>query len=80
MMLRGGMLLAAAGLAAGLAAAYAAAPVLRSIGAGLEDVNPRELTSYLSVASLLLVVAVVACAVPAWRATRIDPASVLREE
>jgi putative ABC transport system permease protein len=80
MMLRGGMLRAAAGLAAGLAAAYAAAPVLRSIGAGLEDVNPRELTSYLSVASLLLVVAVVACAVPAWRATRIDPASVLREE
>jgi ABC-type antimicrobial peptide transport system permease subunit len=80
MMLRDGMALAAIGLVIGLPSAYAVAPLLRSVGAGLEAVNPRDGLSYTGVALLLLAAALVACVVPAWRAMRVEPASVLREE
>ncbi len=79
-MLRGGALVSGLGLAIGLPAAYAAAPLLRSIGAGLELVNPRDGFSYAGVSLLLFAVAVAACVVPAWRAMRVEPASVLRQE
>ncbi len=42
--------------------------------------DARDAAAYTGVASLLFAVALVASVIPAWRAMRIDPASVLREE
>lgn len=77
MVLRGGVKLAAIGIAIGIPAAYAVTPVLRAIGSGLD---PKDTLAYSGVAALLLVIALVACLVPAWRAMRVNPASVLRSE
>jgi putative ABC transport system permease protein len=43
-------------------------------------VDPRDPVSLVTVAALLATAALVACAVPAVRTARIDPASVLRDE
>ncbi|MBZ5585882.1 MAG: ABC transporter permease [Acidobacteriia bacterium] len=75
--LRGGLTLALAGIAIGLPAAYGTAPLLRAVDPG---VDARDGASYLWMALLLMVVALTACAAPAWRAMRTDPARVLRNE
>ncbi len=77
MVLREGLVLAGAGIAAGLAVALAAS---RFVAALLYGVSPQDLSIYAGVAVLLAGAAVVACALPARRATRIDPASALRAE
>jgi putative ABC transport system permease protein len=70
-----GAQLALAGLALGLLASLALARLLASLLFGVSAHDPATL---LSVAALLLLVAIGATALPAWRATRTDPASVLR--
>ena len=75
--IRQGMTLAAIGLAIGLPAAWLLSRVLSSM---LFDVSPRDPVTFAMVAAILSLVALVACAVPAWRATRVDPLAVLRME
>ncbi|MGI8745474.1 MAG: FtsX-like permease family protein [Bryobacteraceae bacterium] len=65
------------GLCAGLPLAYAVAPLLRSL---LVGVQPHDWVTGISVPCLLFSVALIACGIPAWRATRIDPAESLRME
>jgi predicted permease len=66
-----------AGVVLGLGAAYA----LTSLIAGLLfDVRPRDPLTFTAAAATLLVVALVACWIPARRAARIDPLSALRAE
>jgi putative ABC transport system permease protein len=65
-----------AGLAAGVAGALAATRLLQD---QLFEVAPRDPLTLVATATLLLVVGVAAAAIPAWRATRIDPSSALRE-
>ena len=72
-----GMLLAASGLAIGLTGASLLSRVLSSL---LFEVTPRDPMTFATVIGVLSGVALVACAVPAWRATRIDPLTVLRME
>ncbi|MGH9383489.1 MAG: ABC transporter permease [Vicinamibacterales bacterium] len=64
------------GLAVGLAAALALTRMLQS---ELFNVSPRDPLTLVTTAIALFVVAGFAAIVPAWRATRVDPASALRD-
>lgn len=75
--LRQGVQLTFAGLIVGLAGAAVLNSALKSI---LTDVSEMEPLPILGAAGVLLVVATLACLLPAWRATRIDPAVALRKE
>jgi len=72
-----GVRLALAGAAAGIAAAFA---VTRYLGSLLYDVRPSDPITLIGVAMLLLVVALMACCVPAARAARVNPLVALRYE
>ncbi|MGH9373861.1 MAG: hypothetical protein ACRD15_20285 [Vicinamibacterales bacterium] len=60
-----------------VAAGIVAARVLRNL---LFAVTPADPLTFAAVAALLLVVALLACYVPARRATRVDPLVALRSE
>ncbi|MBL8220559.1 MAG: FtsX-like permease family protein, partial [Bryobacterales bacterium] len=77
MVLRQGSLLAALGVAIGLAAALAASRLLAGI---LYGVSPNDALTFTVAPAMLLAVALLACLVPAWRASRLHPSSALREE
>jgi ABC-type antimicrobial peptide transport system permease subunit len=77
LMLRDGMAPALVGLALGLAASAGTARLVRSM---LYQTHPFDPGVFLLVAVLLLAVAALACAVPAWRASRLDPMQALRME
>ncbi|HUL75913.1 MAG TPA: FtsX-like permease family protein, partial [Vicinamibacteria bacterium] len=70
-----GLRLAGLGAVIGLAGATAAARVLRSL---LFEVRPLDPTSLLGAAGLVMGASLLACYVPARRATRVDPVAVLR--
>ena len=72
-----GMTLALAGAAIGLVVAAAAARVMRSL---LFSVSPWDPLTFASVPLLLCLVALIACYVPAQRASRVDPLVALRAE
>ena len=72
-----GMRLAALGIAIGLITAVALARLLRHNLAGLQADDPALIGM---AAALVAVTAAVACWVPAWRATRIDPVAAIRQE
>lgn len=65
------------GLVAGLAGSLAVTRLIRSMLYGTE---PYDVTIFLSVSAILLVVAALACALPAWRASRLNPMQALRVE
>ncbi|MCA9736468.1 MAG: FtsX-like permease family protein, partial [Gemmatimonadetes bacterium] len=73
---QGGRLLAG-GLVVGLALALMLSRLLRSVVYGISATDPA---TFLAVPTVLVLVAVAANWVPAWRATRSDPVSALREE
>jgi len=77
LVLRQGLGLALAGVGIGLAAAYG---LTRRLAAQLYSVTATDPLTYGVVAAVLTAVAAVAVLVPATRATRVDPAVVLREE
>jgi len=72
-----GLWLTVFGLAAGLAGAWALTRVMAAI---LFGVAPRDPLTLAMVAGILAIVALVACAIPAVRAMRVDPAVALRHE
>ena len=77
MVLGSGLGLATAGIAAGLGLALAITRLLRGL---LHGVTPADPATFAAVAALLVAVAAVASAVPAWRASRVDPMLALRSE
>jgi putative ABC transport system permease protein len=72
-----GLRLAMFGVGIGLVAAFALTHFLSSMLFGVSSADP---TSYVAVVSLLLVVVIFACYVPARRAMRVDPMVALRYE
>ncbi len=72
-----GARLAAAGLAIG---GIAAAGVTRGMRQVLYEVSPFDLPTYAGVGAVLATAAIIACAIPAIRAARLDPTIALREE
>jgi len=77
LVLRQGMLLAMIGAAVGILVAL---PVARMAGNLLYGVSATDPLTYLGITLLLLCVALLACYLPARRATRIDPLKALRVE
>ena len=72
-----GLTFALAGCAAGLAAAFVAGRLLES---QLYGVHPRDPFSYGGAVTLILIGALAACWLPAWRATTVSPMDALRTE
>jgi predicted permease len=72
-----GMRPAVFGLVAGLAASLEAGQLMRDL---LYEIKPLDPAVYAAVAATLLAVAALACIVPAWRASRLDPMQALRAE
>jgi putative ABC transport system permease protein len=77
MVMSHGLRLTAAGIVIGAAAALV---LTRLMGNLLYEVSPRDPIAFGTAFIILLVVALIACFLPAWRATRIDPVQALRTE
>ena len=77
MVLRQSVVLVGAGLAVGLAAALAGTRAIASLIVG---VRPTDPVTFVAVVALLTVIALVACWIPARRATRVSPLVALRYE
>jgi ABC-type antimicrobial peptide transport system permease subunit len=77
MMLRYAMTLVVIGTLVGLAGAYALTRVMSNL---LFQVTPTDLPTFIVVPAVLLLVALVACLIPARRATKVDPLITLRYE
>jgi predicted permease len=80
MVVRQGMVLTLVGIAVGLVAAYVLTKYLESLTSMLFGVEPRDPWTFAVIGILLSIVALVACLVPARRATRVDPLRALRYE
>jgi putative ABC transport system permease protein len=77
LVIRDGMLLTGLGLVIGLAITAATSQAIATL---LFGISRLDAATYLGVIALLVLVAAVACATPAWRAARVDPSITLRAE
>ncbi|MGI8732784.1 MAG: ABC transporter permease [Pyrinomonadaceae bacterium] len=77
LVVRGGLALSLIGVTIGIAGAFALTRLLRTL---LFGVTPTDAATFVAVSMLLLFVALVACYIPARRATKVDPLEALRYE
>jgi putative ABC transport system permease protein len=77
MVLGQGMRVSAIGIVAGLGIAFAVTRLLRTL---LFEVSATDPGTFALVVALLTLVALLACYLPARRATRVDPLEALRSE
>jgi putative ABC transport system permease protein len=77
MVLRDGLAMTAVGVAMGLAGAWAAARVLETL---LFGVRPTDGVAFACGSGVLVLAVLLACYIPARRATRVDPLVALRHE
>jgi predicted permease len=72
-----GLRLTAIGIAAGLLGAFAVTRVMQSM---LVGVAPTDIPTFATIAVIFLIIASLACWLPALRASSLDPADAIREE
>jgi putative ABC transport system permease protein len=77
LVVREGMTVGLAGIVIGV---LAAAGISRTLSALVYGISIRDPSTYVGVAAMLAVVALLSCAVPALRASRVDPMEALRLE
>jgi len=77
LIMRSGLILALAGVAAGMMLAAWTSRLMRGL---LHEVSPSDPLTFVVVGVTLSLVAMVASLVPAWRATRVDPVIALKSE
>jgi predicted permease len=77
LVVRHGLLLTCVGLVVGLGASLLLTPILQS---QLINLPPQDPLTLAAVSMVLVIIALVACLIPARRATRIDPIATLRAE
>ena len=80
MIIKQGTTLTLIGIGIGLTGAFIATKYFESLGTMLYGVTPRDPLTYVIAAAGLLVVALLACLLPARRATKVDPLVALRYE
>ena len=80
MIVRQGMTLTVVGVAIGLGGAFVLMKYLESLTSLLFGVEARDPATFVVIAGLLGAVALLACLVPARRATKVDPLAALRYE
>jgi predicted permease len=72
-----GLTLTTIGIVVGLAGAFALNRLIASL---LFGVQPTDTVTIVAVVATITLVAAIACALPAWRASRVDPNVVLRDD
>jgi ABC-type antimicrobial peptide transport system permease subunit len=72
-----GLVLTTVGIVVGLAGAFALNRLIASL---LFGVQPTDTSTIVGVVATITLVAAVACLLPAWRASRVDPNVVLRDD
>jgi putative ABC transport system permease protein len=77
LILKQGLILTVLGVGIGLAVAYG---LTRFLASFLYEVKPTEPVTFVAVSLMLIAVGVLACYVPARRATKVDPMVALRYE
>jgi putative ABC transport system permease protein len=77
LVMRHGLSLTLIGVGVGLAGAFAVTRILSSVLYGIQPTDPP---TFIGVSLLLILVAALACFIPAHRATRVDPTVALRYE
>jgi putative ABC transport system permease protein len=75
-----GMMLAGAGVGIGVAAALVMAKLISGFSGLLYGVKATDPSTFAVISLLLLAVALMACLIPARRATKVDPMAALRAE
>jgi predicted permease len=77
LVMKQGLLLTTVGIVAGLAGAFALNRLIASLLFGVQPTDPATLVA---VVATITLVAAIACWIPAWRAARVDPNVVLRDD